>query len=115
QLGFRAKTLQSADQARVFQEGMLNTGAVSIGTRITQQQFDALAKKAGAFQAAEGGDAATHGTLVGQLPALMRLRKDPQGKEIPATADEVMGQEAKLWKILGLGGSTFSSSVRQLM
>jgi len=111
----RSKTLQTKDEAKDFESGMLNTGQASLGKRITQEEFDKLKVQAGSFQAAEQGNATTHGELVGRLPALMQLKKDQAGNEIPATADEVMGEEGRIFKTLSLGGSKFSSGSAQLL
>ncbi len=114
-LTLRSKTLQTRQQATDFESGFLNTGAVSIGTKIDQTEANKLKAGAGRFQSAEGGNATTHGELAGQLPALMKPRQDAAGKDVMFTADEVMAREAKIFDILQLGKSTFSSGASQLM
>ena len=114
-LVMRSKTLQTREQAKTFEEGILNSGQVSIGSKITQTEFDKLKVKAGSFQSAEGGDAKTHGEFAGQLPALMKLEKDATGKEIPLTSDQVIGKMSKLFDISQLGRSSFSSATKQLL
>lgn len=114
-LTLRSKTLQTRDQARQFEEGFLNTGQASIGRRIMQDEADKLKIGGGAFQAAEGGNATTHGELLGRLPALMKLDRDKAGKEIPLKADQVLGEEQRVFGALQLGGSSFSSGAAQLL
>ena len=114
-LRLRTQTLQSLEEQRTFEGGLMNMGAAAIGTRITQTEFDRVKEQAGLFQAAEGGDAKTHGELVGRLPDLMRLRKDAGGRDVPLKSGEVMAQESKLYDILQLGGAEFTPSVEQLL
>lgn len=107
QLEFRAKTLQTADQARTFQEAMLNTGVSSIGAKINQSEFDKLQVKSGSAQAALNADAPAIGSLTGLLPSMM------EGNNL--TADEVMKKENQIFKLIDLGGSKLSSGVNQFM
>jgi len=107
QLEFRAKTLQTQDQARTFQEAMLNTGVSSIGVKINQSEFDKLQVKSGSAQAALGAEAPAIGGLTGLLPSLMK------GNNL--TADEVMNKENQIFKIIDAGGSKLSSGVNQFM
>ena len=113
-LKLRTETLQTRDEEKGFTGGILNSGQVSVGSRITQKEFDRLKVQAGSFQSAEGGDPKTHGELVGQLPALIPLKKDATGADIPLTADQVTAKESKIFDILQLGKSSFSSGAKQL-
>lgn len=116
QLLLRSKTLQSQDQAKAFEEQMLNTGVVSIQAgQVTQAEFDKYKVRAGSFQAAQGESAATHGQLAGQMPSLLKAKKDAKGKVIPFTSDELTAGESKLFDILSLGGATFESGTNQLL
>lgn len=107
QLTFRAQTLQSADQARAFQEAMIGSGAAAVGRQITQTEFDKLMVESGKFQAAEGGSATAQGQLAGMLPLLMGRKN--------VTASEAMQKQQQIYDIIQLGGSTYSSGVQQLL
>lgn len=104
---FRSKTLQTEDQARAFQGQMLNVGQANIGSLISQAEFDKAMVTGGQFQAAEGGDAATHGKLTGIIPALM-------GKQ-GITGAEVTSAEMKFFNLMQKGGFDFSSGANQLI
>ena len=114
-LALRTKTLQTVEQARDFEAGFLNTGQVSIGTKITQATADQLKVAGGSFQAAEGGSATTHGELLGTLPSLMKTRRDFARREIPLTAKEVTDEQARLFDINQLGRTSFTSGTEQLL
>ena len=107
QLGFRTKTLQTAEAARMFQGQFLNVSDPLVGKRISKDESNKLMEKAGLFQAAEGGDASTHASLAGIMPALM-------GKD-NVTADEAFAAELKTYNQMQKGGFTFSSGAKQLV
>jgi hypothetical protein len=102
----RAQTLQSSDEVKNFQETMEGSGGSSIDNLISRSDFDKLAIKAGSFQAAEGGNAATHGQLAGMMPALMGRKVNDK---------EAFGKEQQLYNILQPGGASFSSGIDQLL
>lgn len=117
-LGFRAQTLQTAAEARSFQESALGSGQSSIDVVdkvtgkvtkqgfISQEEMDRAMLLGGKFQAVEGGDAAAHGQLVGMLPMLMGRR---------VTGEEVAAKEQQLYNISQPGGASYSSMMAQLM
>ena len=109
QVLFRAKTLQTAGDAKRFQEAALGVGESAIDKPgvpklIAPDEFKKAMEHGGAFQAAEGGDAATHATLIGLLPQLLGRR---------TTGDEVARKEAQLYKIFQPGGASFTSLSNQ--
>lgn len=105
---FRAQTLQGADAARAFQGQFLNVGNANVAAGlISQPEFNKAMVQAGKFQAAEGGDAATHGKLAGIIPALV-------GKK-GITAEEVGATEQKFFNIMQMGGFDFTSGANQLI
>ena len=76
QLQFRAKTLQTADAANTFQQGLLNSGqAAMLGGFISRDQLlgdpskkiSGLAGLAGSYQAATNADPNALGSLAGSL------------------------------------------------
>lgn len=110
-VAFRAKTLQSASASRAFQEAALGAGESAIdkgGTQklISQAEFDKLMEFTGKFQATEGGSPGSHGTLAGQIPALM-------GKRV--TAGEAFAKQQQLFSIFQPGGADFSSMTDQYL
>jgi hypothetical protein len=110
-LAFRAETLQTAPEARSFQETALGAGQISIDTafrrgNITQEEFDKLMIQAGKFQAVEHGEATTHGELAGMIPMLMGGR---------VTAEQAFQKEAQLYTIAQPGRASFSSIVGQFL
>ena len=115
-LALRGKTLQTEPQARAYEGGFLNSIQVAIASgRIDQGEADQLKVMGGRFQSAENGDATTHGELVGRLPALITPSKDAQGRDIPVTANQVYAEESRVFDILSMGRSTFSSGAKQLL
>jgi hypothetical protein len=109
-LEFRQKTLQGREEATQFQEGILNTGQAAIGRKIAREEFDRLAVKGGAFQAAVGGPAETHGEFLGALPSLMKTANGQLLK-----AEDVFAKQQQVFDILQKGGSSLSSGAGQLL
>lgn len=108
-LAFRAKTLQSLEQSTAFQSAALGVGQSNVdddrvGRKglISEDEFRKSMEFGGAFQAAEGGSAETHGQLVGQIPMLLGRRTN---------AKEVSAVQSKLYDIFQPGGASFSSMV----
>jgi hypothetical protein len=117
QLMFRAKTLQTREQAKEFQEEFLNvsqsaTDSVDPATgkmverNISGPEAAKLMEKSGSLQAAEGGSAKAHAQLAGMMPTLM-------GKRV--TAEEAFAQQEKLRKISQVGGASYSSFASGIM
>lgn len=112
QLIFRAKTLQSADQARAFQSAAIGAGEAFIDKDGVTKLVDPAEQKrfmemAGAFQATEGGEAKTHGELTGMMPSLMGKKR--------ATAEEMFAKEAHLYQIMKPGRGGFSDLTSGIM
>lgn len=117
-LAFRAQTLQTAPDARMFQESALGAGASGIDrvdpltkkvTKegfISQAEFDKLSVLTGKFQATQGGDASTLGKLTGMIPILMGRR---------VTADEAFAKEKQLFDIADIGNASISSMTNMML
>lgn len=117
-LGFRAETLQTAADARLFQESALGagqsgidatdalTGKVTKRNFIGQSEFDKLMVQAGKFQSVEGGDATAEGKLAGMMPMLMGRR---------VTGDEAFAKMMQLYNISQPGNASFSSMTSMLL
>lgn len=111
EVAFRAKTLQTAEGARQFQEAALGVGQASIDAPgrpglIAPEEFTRAMELAGSFQAAEGGSAEAQGRLIGQVPALLGRR---------TTGEEAFRREQQLYNIFQPGGATFSSLSSQYL
>lgn len=111
QLKYRAQTLQDSQSAIKFQEAAMNIGQASVDTAtrkglISEEEFRKAILMGGQFQAAEGGEAQTHGQLVGQIPMLLGRR---------TTGEEVFQTERQLFDIFQLGGGSFSQMVGQYL
>ncbi len=110
-IGFRAKTLQRADQSKDFQLAAFGSGESSIDNDerqalISKGEWKTAMELAGGFQAAEGGSAKTHGDLLGVLPQLIGQR---------TTGKEVFQKEQQLVNIFRPGRGEFSSLANQYM
>jgi hypothetical protein len=93
---------------RAFSTSMSGVGEAGIQNgMISREESKKLAEMAGAFQAAEGGSAGTHGNLAGQIPALYH------GKNM--TAKEAFQKEMHLYNILQPGGAEFTTGVNQYL
>jgi hypothetical protein len=108
-LDFRTKTLQSAEDAKAFQAAALGVGESAVDkpgkpALISPTEFTRAMELGGGFQAAEGGSADTHGTLVGLIPGLLGRR---------TTGEEVARKEAQLYKVFQPGGASFTSLSNQ--
>lgn len=107
QLLFRAKTLQTAEAAKSFQEMALGAGESAIGVNISQDEFKKAMVLGGQFQAAEGGSAATHGRLTGMMPMLMGRKG--------ITGAEAFAKEQQMFNIFQPGGGTFGQMTNQFL
>lgn len=117
-LTFRSETLQTREEAIAFQSKALgvgqsnidevdpNTGKVIRKGNMGEGDFKEFMRRAGAFQAAEHGDADTHGALAGMIPGLMKRR---------ITADEGMAKVNQLYSIFQPGGASYSNLVAGFM
>lgn len=114
-LAFRAQTLQTADQAKQFQEAALGRGQSAIDEvdaqgKVTKERLISPEEQrkamiyGGKFQATEGGSATTHGEFVGSIPLLYKKRM---------TAEEIFAKEQHLYNINQPGGSSFTSAINQ--
>lgn len=118
QMRFRQQTLQSAEQAREFQESALGvgqagmdvvdplTGKVKSQRFISPKEFQKTLVGIGSVQAVEGGAAEVYGQMAGQIPLMLGRRTN---------AEEVMDITSQLYAIQQPGGSKFSSGIRQFV
>jgi hypothetical protein len=95
-LDFRAKTLQSADEATKYQEiayGAMGAAIDKPGkpSLITPGEARKALEFGGAFQGMVGGDAPTHGRMIGILPSLLGRR---------TTGGELAQTETQLYDIM---------------
>ena len=105
EVAFRAKTLQTADQARNFQSLALGVGQSAITSgQISEDEFKKLMEYSGSFQATEGGDPRAHATLAGLTPSLIGH---------PTNAKEVFERTQQYYKIFQPGGPEFSELAKQ--
>jgi hypothetical protein len=106
QLGLRAVTTQTADDAQKFSEGILNAGAVAKeGKLISEKEFQKLTEQGGKVQAVKGLDPEAAGNFFGGLPALFG------GKD--QKADDITARGLTITKILQAGKSSASSGISQ--
>jgi hypothetical protein len=113
-LAFRSQTLQSKEQAKQLQQGMLNVGQSEITTatnkgKISQGESNKVAVWVGKMQAAESGDARAYGELAGALPSVMPVKP---GEQLGAEA--VQKQFAQIYKLIQFGSSDWDQGIKQL-
>lgn len=104
-IAFRSKTLQSSQDSIAFQKAALGVGQSGITAGlISETEFTKAMELGGAFQAAEGGSADAHATLIGLIPQLLGRK---------TTGEEVARKEAQLFNIFQPGGTDFSPLAAQ--